>query len=209
MEKIIFDCDNTMGLPFKEVDDGLTILYLLGEPDLQLLGVTTTFGNGTIEQVYPQTQKLIKRLQLDIPVLKGESASGQGPDTPAAKFMVEMVNQHPHDVTILATGPLGNLHAAAKIDPGFFQKVNRIAVMGGYLEPVILGRRDLDELNLSANPEASLNVLSAPCDVTLFPAQVCLEAPYRIKNILQAKYWPIWFKGTSQSMASCIWVPHW
>ena len=196
MEKIIFDCDNTMGLPFKEVDDGLTILYILGEPTLQLLGVTTTFGNGTIDQVYPQTQKLIKRLQLTIPVLRGESAPGQVPDTPAANFMVEMVNRYPHEVSILATGPPGNLHAAAKIDPGFFQKVRRIALMGGYLEPVILGRRDLGELNLSANPEASLSVLSAPCDVTLFPAQVCLEAPYRLNNILKAKYWPLWFKGT-------------
>jgi len=195
MEKIIFDCDNTMGLPFKEVDDGLTILYLLGEPDLQLIGVTTTFGNGTIDQVYPQTQKLIKRLQMDIPVLLGEGASGQASDTPAAEFMVEMVNRYPHEVSILATGPLGNLHAAANIDPGFFQKVKRIALMGGYLEPVILGHRDLEELNLSANPEASLSVLYAPCDVTLFPAQVCLEAPYRFKNILKAKYWPLWFKG--------------
>lgn len=195
MEKIIFDCDNTMGLPFKEVDDGLTILYLLGEPSLQLIGITTTFGNGTLEQVYPQTQKLIKRLQLDIPVLKGEGECGQAPDTPAAEYLVEMVNRYPHEVSVLATGPLGNLHAAVKIDPRFFQKVKRIALMGGYLEPVILGRRDLDELNLSANPKASLSVLSAPADVTLFPAQVCLEAPYRLKNILKAKYWPLWFKG--------------
>ena len=97
MEKIIFDCDNTMGLRFKEVDDGLTILYLLGEPSLQLLGITTTFGNGTIDQVFTQTQKLIKRLHLDIPVLKGESAFGLPPHTPAAQYLVEMVNREVRD----------------------------------------------------------------------------------------------------------------
>lgn len=196
MEKIIFDCDNTMGLPLKEVDDGLTILYLLGEPGLELLGITTTFGNGTIQQVVSQTNKLAKRLHLNIPVVTGESSDALGCETPAARFLVDMVNQHPHEISILATGPVGNLHAASKIDPGFYQKVKRIAVMGGYLEPVILGRRNLEELNLSANPEASLSVLSAPCDVTLFPAQVCLEAPYRLKNIFQAKCWPLWFKVT-------------
>ncbi|TFG49619.1 MAG: nucleoside hydrolase, partial [Anaerolineales bacterium] len=55
MEKVIFDCDNTMGLKTKEVDDGLTLYYLLGRPDIDLLGITTTFGNGTIDQVYQQT----------------------------------------------------------------------------------------------------------------------------------------------------------
>jgi len=51
-QKIIFDCDNTLGIPLKEVDDGLTLLYLLGVPELDLLGITTTFGNGRIDQVY-------------------------------------------------------------------------------------------------------------------------------------------------------------
>ncbi|MHA1280703.1 MAG: nucleoside hydrolase, partial [Candidatus Helarchaeota archaeon] len=190
MEKIIFDCDNTMGLPMKEVDDGLTILYLLGQPNLELLGITTTFGNGTIEQVHPQTQKLMRHLNVDIPVLIGEGSCDQAPDTPAAMFLVDIVNDNPGEITLLATGPLGNLHAAAKLNPLFFHKVKRIAVMGGYLEPVILGRRNLAELNLSANPEASLNVLAAPCPVTIFPAQVCLEAPYRMKDIHHAKYWP-------------------
>jgi inosine-uridine nucleoside N-ribohydrolase len=31
--------------------------------------------------------------------------------------------------------------------------------------------------------------------VTLFSAQVCLEAPYRFKHIIKATYWPLWFKA--------------
>ena len=61
MKRVIYDCDNTMGLPLKEVDDGLTLLYLLGRPDIELLGVTTTFGNGTAGQAYAQTQKLLQQ----------------------------------------------------------------------------------------------------------------------------------------------------
>ena len=66
------DCDNTMGLPFHEVDDGLALLYLLGIPEVELIGVTTTFGNGSGKQVYRQTCKLVADLKLDIPVLRGE-----------------------------------------------------------------------------------------------------------------------------------------
>lgn len=195
-EKIIFDCDNTLGIFLKEVDDGLTLIYLLGTPGFDILGITTTFGNGRMDQVYPQTQKLIQHLALACPVLQGESKEHLGETTPAAEFLVEKVNRYPGEISLLATGPLGNLHAAAQQDPTFFSKVKRIVVMGGYLEPVQLGYRDLAELNFSAHPEATISVLTAPCPVTVFPAQACLQAPYRFRDIHRADYWPSWMKRT-------------
>jgi inosine-uridine nucleoside N-ribohydrolase len=195
-QKIIFDCDNTLGIPLKEVDDGLTLLYLLGIPELDLLGITTTFGNGCIDQVYPQTLQLVKQLDVDIPVLKGEGQPDQSPDTPAARFLIEAANQYPGEITLLATGPLGNLRAASQLDPDFFHKLKAIHLMGGYLEPVKLGYRNLQELNLSANPTAANTVLNAPCPVTVFSAQACLDAPYRFKDIRNANFWPARLKWT-------------
>ncbi len=189
-QKIIFDCDNTLGIPLKEVDDGLTLLYLLGVPELDLLGITTTFGNGRIDQVYAQTLKLIKQLDADIPVIKGEVKPGQSPDTPAAHFLIEAANQYPGEIILLATGPLGNLHSASQLDPDFFHKLKAIHLMGGYLKPVKLGYRNLQELNLSADPIAAHSVLNASCPVIVFSAQACLDAPYRFKDIRNADYWP-------------------
>lgn len=195
-EKIIFDCDNTLGMCLREVDDGLALLYLLGTPELELLGVTTTFGNGRISQVYTQTKKFVKQLHLDLPVLKGEGEDTKGKLSPAANFLVESVNRFPGEVTILATGPVGNLHTAQKQDSEFYRKVKRIAVMGGYLQPLILGYRNLKELNFSANPEAAMNLLSAPCPLTVFSAQACLQAPFRLKDIQRMDFWPGWLKRT-------------
>ena len=45
MKKIIFDCDNTIGIEGCDVDDGLTLLYLLGCKDVEVLGITNCFGN--------------------------------------------------------------------------------------------------------------------------------------------------------------------
>ena len=202
-EKIIFDCDNTMGLPFKEVDDGLTLLYILGSPQIDLLGITTTFGNGTLDQVHSQTGKLIKALSLDIPVNKGEGYPGQSPETPAAQFLVEMVNAFPYQITLLATGPVGNLHAANTLDASFYPKVKRILSMGGYLamsprvhphKGLKLGYRYLHELNFSANPAAACGMLGAPCPVTIFPGETCLEAPYSFSHIRQARWWSKHFR---------------
>ena len=47
-----------MGLPNKDVDDGLTLMYLMGNNNIDLLGVTTTFGNSHIEDVFQATAKL-------------------------------------------------------------------------------------------------------------------------------------------------------
>lgn len=192
--KVIFDCDNTLGLPLKEVDDGLTLLYLLGIPEIELEGVTTTFGNGTIEQVFTQTKTWVKRSGLSLPILRGEGSPQDSPDTSAAQFLKEQVNRYPHEITILATGPLGNLHAAAKLDHHFYEKVKRILIMGGYLRSVKLGYRDLKELNLSANPPASYDILTSTCPITIFPAQVCLDAPYRLADIWGSSIWSVRFK---------------
>ena len=56
--KIIYDCDNTMGLYGKDVDDGLTLLYLYQQADVDLLGVTLTYGNGTLAEVVGQSKLL-------------------------------------------------------------------------------------------------------------------------------------------------------
>jgi inosine-uridine nucleoside N-ribohydrolase len=194
--KIILDCDNTMGIPLKEVDDGLTLLFLLGNPQFDLLGITTTFGNGTIVQVYNQTQKLVREIEADIPVFKGDGQTHASESTPAAQFLNKAVNNHPGEITLIATGPLGNIHAASMNDPNFYSKVREIVVMGGYLEPMKLGYRNLAELNFSANPQAAHCVLNAPCPVTVFSGQSCLDAPFGLNDILKIDYWPGKFKWT-------------
>lgn len=189
MKTIIFDNDNTMGLRTKEIDDGLTLYYLLGRQDIDLIGLTTTFGNGTIDQVFPQTQKLLADLnRQDIPVLRGAGKRGGG-STAAARFLAEQAAAHPGEITILATGPLGNLLGARDLDPDFFNNLQGIACMGGYLRPVKVGRRNVNELNLSADPEASFAVLNAPCPVTLMNAQICLQAPFRWRDYRKLGFW--------------------
>ena len=196
-ERIIYDCDNTMGQLFKEIDDGLTLLYLLGRPDVELLGVSTTFGNGDIDEVYPQTERLLHEVgRADIPVFRGEGERGQ-PPTDAARFLAETAAAHPGEVTLLATGPLGNLRAAAELDSAFFDNLKQIVCMGGYLRPLRIGWRNLPELNLSADPEAAFAVFHAPlrqtqgiaCPVTLMNAHVCLQASFGWCDLKQIRHW--------------------
>lgn len=187
--RVILDCDNTMGKPYREVDDGLTLLFLLGRPDVEVLGITTTFGNGPIDEVYDLSRQLLQALgRTDIPLFKGAGSRGQAP-TEAAHFLAETCARYPGEVHLLAIGPLGNLHAASQIDPNFFSHVKQICCMGGYLKPLRLGWRKVPELNLSADPEAALAVFQSGCAVTLMNAHTCLQAAFGWSDLLRVRHW--------------------
>jgi inosine-uridine nucleoside N-ribohydrolase len=178
-----------MGLKWNEIDDGLTLLYLLSRKDIDLLGVTTTFGNNSIDDVWKASKMLWDLYTFDLPLKKGEGERYQSP-TEAAAFLVDQVNQYPGEISILATGPLGNLRAAQDLDPEFFSKVKQIACMGGMIhQPMKMGGHVLSELNLSADPEAAFAVLNAECPVTIMNAHVCLQAPFTWRHNIRTAKW--------------------
>lgn len=175
MKNIIFDCDNTYGVPDCDVDDGLTLIYLLGNKDANLLGVTTTYGNNKVEIVYPNTLKMIKELKVDnLPVIEG----GKDPkdlDNKASDYLVKMANEYEGELSILATGSLTNLYGAYLKDNTFFEKVKEIVLMGGITEPLIFAKRQMDELNFSCDPIATYTVLTKGNNVSVITGNNCLK----------------------------------
>ncbi|MBN1536700.1 MAG: nucleoside hydrolase [Anaerolineales bacterium] len=188
MQKIILDCDNTLGLPFKEIDDGLALLYLLGRPDIEILGVTTVFGNGSMAQSYTQTRQLLRIYgRQDIPVYKGAEKAGEI-SSEAAHFLVETCAAHPGEISLVATGPITNLFSAVKLDPQFFANLQQVICMGGYLEPLRIGWRNVAELNFSADAQASWMMLNSPCALTVMSAQLCLQASFGWRDLRLTRF---------------------
>lgn len=179
MIKVIFDCDNTMGLPNKDVDDGLTLMYLIGNKNIDLVGVTTTFGNSNIEDVFAATTRLFKDLNITNISLKKGSAKGSDRRSEAARFLVDMVNKYPNEITILATGSLSNLYGAYLLDNDFYKKVKEIVLMGGLTEPLIINGKNLNELNFSVDNEASHNVIHSGARITTMTGHICLQAEFK------------------------------
>lgn len=176
MHKVVFDCDNTMGIYGCDVDDGLTLLYLLGRNDIDILGVTTTYGNNELETVYENTKNMFNELNINhTPLLKG-ALNTENRNSEAADFLVEIVNKYPNNITILATGSLTNLLGAYNLDNSFFNKVKEIVLMGGVTKPLIINNKPLAELNFSCDPEASHKVFNSGCKVTILNAHICLQA---------------------------------
>lgn len=204
MIDLIYDCDITMGLPGTDVDDGLALLYLLSSPKIRILGITTTFGNSTIEEVHPCLLSILNDLgHRDIPAYRGaprpEETFGRDSeprDSEAARFLADTVRLNPGTVCILATGSTTNLLGAYRLNPGFFYDVKEIVFMGGIVEPLLINGRKMKELNFASDPEAALYALyaggppaastgaDAPprtsdpgrCAITVISGNLCLQA---------------------------------
>ena len=179
MKHIIFDCDSTVGLPGKPMDDALALLYLLGRPEeAEILGITCTFGNGTVPEVYGSTTRLLQEIgRTDIPLLEGADR-GEDPCSAAARFLVDTVNARPGEISLVGLGSLTNFYGAYLLDDAFFDKVKEIVLMGGYTGPVIYHGISLDELNFSQNPAAAACVLSRGRNISILTGNNTLEPSY-------------------------------
>lgn len=179
MKYIIFDCDSTVGLPGKPMDDALALLYLLGRPDeARVLGITCTFGNGTAKEVHASTTALLREISReDIPLLPGAD-SGEDPRSEAARFIADTVHARPGEVTLVAIGSLTNLYGAWLLDNAIFEKTKEIILMGGYTAPLKYHGRHLDELNFSVNPEAAACVLNHGKNISILTGNNTLEPSY-------------------------------
>ncbi|GBR17569.1 nucleoside hydrolase [Komagataeibacter nataicola NRIC 0616] len=93
------------------------------------------------------------------------------PHTPPARqgavqFLIEQVHAHPHEVTIVAAGPLTNLALAIREDPTFAETAKQLIFMGGMLDTSMMsitGNADFaSDFNMIFDPEAAHITLTAP-----------------------------------------------
>lgn len=84
----------------------------------------------------------------------------------AAHFLIRMVHQYPHQVTIYEGGPMTNLALAISIDPQFPELAKELVFMGASLNPVTDDPEFINlprhEFNIWFDPEAAHIGLRAP-----------------------------------------------
>jgi inosine-uridine nucleoside N-ribohydrolase len=182
-KKVILDFDNTMGVRKSDVDDGLTFAYLYMHEDIDLQAVTCTFANNALHVVYCNTLQMWEDLGIDdVPVYKG----GRYPesyDSPAVDYLVKAVNEAPGEITILAIGSLCNIAGAYTKDPEFFNKIERLIIMGGITEPLYLNGSLLNELNFSVDYKSAAKVIYNCPNLSILSAQCTQDAIYKLDDL--------------------------
>lgn len=181
MHKVIIDTD-------PGVDDAQAIALALAHPEIDLLGLTTVFGNATVDITTRNALKILEllgatktpvALGADRPLsqkrfpspdfVHGDDALGNlhlpAPKSSplaetAAEFMVRYANRYRGELYLIAIGPLTNIAHALQLDPALPSKVKRLIVMGGTLyEPGNV--TPIAEANFICDPHAADIVLGA------------------------------------------------
>lgn len=134
-----------------DVDDLLALLLLATAPEVDLVAVTTVYGDTDLRaRLAARVLRLLGRD--DVPVHAGTSqprsgrevwwAGHEGGDlTGLADERVDPVGgvdalataaaRHPGELAVVAIGPLTNLGEALARDPGWGERLGRLVVMGG------------------------------------------------------------------------------
>ncbi|CAN6890420.1 unnamed protein product [Brassica oleracea] len=152
-KKIIIDTD-------PGIDDAMAIFVALKSPEVDVIGLTTIYGN-----VYTTlaTRNALHLLEVagrtDIPVAEGTHKTilngtklrvadfvhgedglgnqnfpppeGKPIEKSAPEFLVEQAKLHPGEITVVALGPLTNIALAVQLDPEFSKNVGQIVLLGG------------------------------------------------------------------------------
>ena len=173
---LIIDCDNTMGVPGCDVDDGLALLYVLGSPEVELLGITCAYGNNQQDIVYENTKRLLRLWgREDIPFFKGAAEPGEY-NSEASDFIAQQAEKHAGQLRLLVLGSTTNVRGAMEKCPDLWDKIHSISFMGGISEPLYVGGKHMDELNLSIDWRSSLDILRCAKNISIATAQNCLDS---------------------------------
>lgn len=183
MKKIIFDCDNTMGISGRPMDDALALLYLLGRSDeAEVLGICCNAGNGTEQEVYSCCRHLLDESGwTQLPLLHG-CEGGNAAESESARFIADAAARCAEELCYLGIGSLTNLYGAFLLDEHIFDKISQIVLMGGITEPLFIHGKPLAELNFSVDPVAADCVLRRGRNVSVITGNNCLPVSYLPKD---------------------------
>jgi len=98
----------------------------------------------------------------------------QGAAHDAAGFLLDQINAHPGEITLIAIGPLNNVQEAIEKNPAIFRKLKRVVMMGGSIYRGYDGqggeRRPPDaEWNISRDPAGLRALLASGVPVFMMP----------------------------------------
>ncbi|MGD3111352.1 nucleoside hydrolase [Streptomyces sp. YGL11-2] len=184
--KIILDCDPGH-------DDAIAMLLAHGNPDIELVAVTTVVGNQTLEKVTRNAlsvaavagitgvpfaagnpRPLVRSIET-APDIHGETGL-DGPELPEPAFeldrrhavdlIIDTVMSHePGEITIVPTAGLTNIAMAVRKEPRIAERVREVVLMGGgYHEG---NWSAVAEFNIIIDPEAAHIVFNEKWPVTM------------------------------------------
>ncbi len=194
MTKLLIDTD-------PGVDDAMAIYMAARLPNLEIVGLTTVFGNVNTPTATRNALTLLERAGISAPVAQGaskplelppfeppvvvhgeegfgalpaETPKAEAVDEDAVAFLCRMASEHKGELVVCPVGPITNIAEAIRRDPSFAKNVKRIVFMGGALDcPGNI--TPYAEANTYHDPHALKIVLESGADILMVGLDVTLQ----------------------------------
>jgi purine nucleosidase len=191
---LILDCDPGL-------DDALALLLAHGDPNLDLVAVTTVGGNVSLEGTTRNALQLREYLGFhDVPIAAGAAGPLTGPtrdaaevhgasglgnvtlpeailatsEIPAVDLIIQTLQAAPGTVHLVATGPLTNIALALAKEPRIVEWAASFIIMGGSYTRG--NTTPAAEFNIYADPDAAAAVFAAGWTVVMVGLDLTLQA---------------------------------
>jgi len=172
------------------VDDAFAIALAALDPDVTLLGVTTVYGNVSVDATTRNAQRILALGGASgVPIARGaerplvhphphraryahgsDGLSGRSSvlpdpivptaDAGAVELMVSLLREATEPVVLVPIGPLTNIALLLAAYPEIKPQIDRVVIMGGAVDGGNVTARA--EFNLWSDPEAARRVLTEP-----------------------------------------------
>ena len=187
------------------VDDALAIA-LACQSGADILGITTVFGNSSIQNSTRNALTILELLKKDIPVYQGVGVPLRGKGTlasshgenglggfsmllirkkekiSAAHFLKRTLSSSAdRSVNLVCIGPATNIALLFQKSPDLVRKVKQLILLGG-----VLGERGnitkYAEFNVYNDPEAFKFLLQISCKKIVIPINICRKVIFTQKD---------------------------
>ncbi len=187
--KILLDVDTG-------IDDMVAIIMATKSEKVQVQGLIATSGNQPRSVTLKNTLSVCQLLGQRAPVYRGSSTplvkeahfathihgteglggvvfpplTKEAEKGPGVLYLIDMIRKHPHEITVVATGPLTDIALAFTIAPDIIPLIDTLVIMGGGIECGNVTAHA--EFNFYYDSEAAQIVFSSQAHIVLVPLNV-------------------------------------
>jgi inosine-uridine nucleoside N-ribohydrolase len=172
-----------------DIDDAFALAIALEDPRLEVIGVTTAWGD-TRTRVLLVRRLLAALGRQDVVVAQGPAtvnavpftqkkwalgATDTSPAPDAIEFISQQAHKRPAKLTLIALAPLSNIEALARRNPNALRELRQVVMMGGSIRAgynqggAVPSAEPSAEYNVASSPGGLVVLLQSGVAVRMFP----------------------------------------
>ena len=190
------------------IDTAFAVALALHDPNIDVVGLIASPGNVSAEQATQNVQVLVNQIDAPkwprvgaaLPIkYEVDGTKIHGPDglggvgfptislhqpTPGDKLLVELIREHPKEITIVVLGPLTMLARALDRDHELSLLIDQVVCLGGSWHEAG-NTTAVSEFHFFCDPLAARQVLQSGMRITLLPLDVTRKLVFSPSDLLE------------------------